>query len=175
MNTRALVLATLLGAAGAGSAGAAAPAAAPPESRVSVVFVEPQKFEDVQESSWGGNSPGLLDRLRKFMCTTGEAYVPADLRLEITVTDINLAGNFEPWRGPRFDDVRIVRSIYPPCIRLEFRLTDGKRTVVKEGKRELRDPAFQMRNPWPRDDYLRYEKEMLRDWFRTEFGRPRTT
>ncbi|HUJ45048.1 MAG TPA: DUF3016 domain-containing protein [Opitutaceae bacterium] len=175
MNTRRLVLVMLLGVAGAGSVFAVGPSAAPPVSRVSVVFVEPQKFTDVKIDSRGGNSADLLDQLQRFMRAMGEACVPPGLRLEVRVTDIHLAGNIEPGRGARFGDVRIVRSIYPPCIKLEFQVTDGKGALLKEGKREITDPAFQMRDPWPEDDYLRYEKDMLRDWFRTEFRSLRKT
>ena len=174
MKTKVLVLAALLlCAAGAGSAFAAAATAPKPESRVSVIFVEPQKFTDVKQSSWGDNSPELLDQIKSFLCETGESYVSVGLHLEIKVTDISLAGKFEPWRGPQFDDVRIVRSIYPPCFKLDFRLTDEKGNVVKEGTREISDLAFQLRTAWPLSDHLRYEKDMMRDWFRQEFGRAR--
>ena len=174
MKTKVLVLAALLlCAAGAGSAFAAAATAPKPESRVSVIFVEPQKFTDVKQSSWGDNSPELLDQIKSFLCETGESYVSVGLHLEIKVTDISLAGKFEPWRGPQFDDVRIVRSIYPPCFKLDFRLTDEKGNIVKEGTREISDLAFQLRTAWPLSDHLRYEKDMMRDWFRQEFGRAR--
>jgi hypothetical protein len=99
----------------------------------------------------------------------GERYVPAGLQLEINVTDIDLAGDFEPWRGPQFGDVRITRDIYPPRLALEFRLTDADDQVVRAGKREIRDIAYQTRLVRPLDDYLRYEKDMLRDWFSSEF------
>ena len=85
---------------------------------------------------------------------------------------LKLAG--EPWRGPRFDDVRIVKDIYPPRISLSFRLTDAEGNVVKEGKRELRDLAFMMKiNMSFRDDSVRYEKALLDDWLRAEFPRVR--
>jgi hypothetical protein len=29
---------------------------------------------------------------------------------------------------------------------------------------------YQLRTAYPRDDYLRYEKELLRDWLRAELG-----
>lgn len=173
MKTKVLVLAALLGAASAGSAFAAAATAPKPESRVSVIFVEPQKFTDVKQDSWGDNSPALLAQIKNFLCETGESYVSAGLHLEIKVTDISLAGKFEPWRGAQFDDVRIVRGIYPPCFKLDFRLTDEKGNVVKEGAREITDLAFQLRSAWPLSDPLRYEKDMMRDWFREEFGRAR--
>jgi hypothetical protein len=52
---------------------------------------------------------------------------------------------------------------------LEFRLTDGEGHLVSAGQREIRDIAYQIRLVRPRDDYLCYEKDMLRDWFRREF------
>jgi hypothetical protein len=173
MKTKVFFLAALLCAASAGQAFAAAPTAPKPEPRVSVIFVEPQKFTDVKYDSWSDNSPDLLDQIQKFMCETGESYVATGMHLAIKVTDITLAGKFEPWRGPQFDNVRIVRAIYPPSFKLEFRLTDGKGNVVKEGTREISDLAFEMRTAWPLNDYLRYEKDILRDWFRDEFGRLR--
>ena len=168
MKTKFLVLAAVIGA-GIGPASAAAPEAPKGESRVKVVFVNPDKFTDVKYEDYEENSPALLDQIQTFLRETGEYYVPAGLHLEIKVTDITLAGRFEPWRGPDFDHVRIIRDLYPPRIELEFRLTDAQGAVVNEGKRELTDLAFQMRHPLPESDYLRYEKDMLKDWFREEF------
>ena len=91
------------------------------------------------------------------------------MHLDIKVTDVDLAGEFEPWRGAEFDHVRIIRAIYMPHINLSFTLTDAKGSVVNSGARELTDQAFQWRTAWPPDDYLRYEKDLLRDWFRQEF------
>lgn len=169
MKTKVIILAALLVAACAGPTFAATPAAAKPASRVSVVFVEPEKFTDLKRDSWSDYSPDLLDQLQTFMRETGEYYVPPGMHLGIKITDVDLAGDFEPWRGPRFDDVRIVRAIYVPRISLEFSLTDAKGDVVSSGKREISDLAFQMRTAWPQNDYLRYEKDILRDWFRQEF------
>lgn len=169
MNAKTFLITSLLAAVNAGSGFAAVPTAPKPESRISVVFVEPEKFTDLKYDSMDDYSPALLEQIYQFMVETGERYVPAGMRLEIKVTDISLAGKFEPWRGPRFDNVRIVRSIYPPCFKLEFTLTDARGNVVKSGKREIRDLGFDMRMAWPPRDYLRYEKDMLRDWFHDEF------
>jgi hypothetical protein len=37
---------------------------------------------------------------------------------------------------------------------------------VKEGKEDIRDLAFDMRLTMDRQDPLRYEKDILRDWIR---------
>jgi hypothetical protein len=138
--------------------------------RIAIVFVQPQYFTDVRYSKAEPNSVALLNELHKFMCKLGERYIPEDMQLEIKVTDIDLAGDFEPWRGPQFGAVRIIREIYPPHISLEFRLTDDSGNVVSAGNREISDSAYQARLVRSPDDYLRYEKDILRDWFHNEFS-----
>ena len=143
-------------------------------SPVSVTFVEPEKFTDAKRSEMERSSAGLLGELQKFIIETGERYVPAEARLTIHVIDVDLAGDFELFRGPDFDHVRITKGLYPPRIVLEFRLTDGGDRIIKEGKRDLTDIDYQLRSAYPREDYLRYEKDMLRDWLRAEFGAPKS-
>ena len=169
MKTRVLILGAMLGAAGGALMFAADPAPPKPESRVAVVFVNPENFTDVKRDSWSGNSPELLEQIQKFMITTGERVIPTGMHLEVRVTDIDLAGDFEPWRGPQFDGVRMVRDIYPPRIKLQFTVTDAGNATVSSGQRDITDLAFQMRMAWPADDPLRYEKDILRDWFKSEF------
>jgi hypothetical protein len=170
MKTLLMVLAAVLGG-GAGLAFASEATPIQTESRISVVFVDPQKFTDLKQEQGEATSPLLLDQLRDFILRTGERSVPAGLRLEVRVTDVDLAGRFEPWRGPEFDHVRIVKSLYPPRVRLDFKLTDAEGRVVSAGGRELTDLAFQTRDAFarPGDDYLRYEKDLLRDWLHSEF------
>jgi hypothetical protein len=89
--------------------------------------------------------------------------------LKVTFTDIDLAGDYEPWRGPQLMDVRIVKSIYPPRLTFTFQLTDESGRVLSEGERKLVDLGFQMRITRSfNDDLLRYEKDMLTDWLRDE-------
>jgi hypothetical protein len=140
------------------------------DTRLVVVFVQPQHFTDMTYSKDFHTSGDLLDELRKFMREMGKLYVPTGMQLEIKVTNIDLAGDFELWRGPQFDHVRIIRDIYPPRISLAFRLTDGHGDIVSAGKRTLYDVAYQQRFVRPPDDYLRYEKALLLDWFRSEFS-----
>jgi Protein of unknown function (DUF3016) len=79
--------------------------------------------------------------------------------------NIDLAGQFEPWRALA-TDVRVMRDIYPPRITLRFKLIDNSRTSL-EGEDELVDLNY-LANPDTRliGDPLRYEKAMLSGWFR---------
>jgi hypothetical protein len=101
---------------------------------------------------------------------TGARYLPESMRLEIKITDIDLAGDFELFRGPQFDHVRVNKSIYPPRIALEFRVVDAGDQTIKEGQRQLTDLNYQLRVDYPREDPLRHEKEILRDWLRGELS-----
>ena len=167
MHILILLLTILLSAVSVGSACTDMATASGPAAQIAVIFVQPQRFGR-GKSEGETNSVALLNELHTFMCKMGER-VPVGMQLEITVTDIDLAGDFEPWRGPQFGHVRITRDIYRPHISLEFRLTDDS-GIVSAGQREITDIAYQDRFARPPDDYLRYEKDILRDWFRNEFG-----
>jgi Protein of unknown function (DUF3016) len=149
----------------------AAPAQPEHVARIHVVFVEPEKFTDARRAEFKPNSEAILDAIAKFMQEMGEETIPRDMNLDIRVTDVDLAGNFEPWRGPQSDQVRITNQLYPPLFALEFRLIDARGQVIQSGKRDLSDLNYQLRTFYPMDDYLRYEKDLLRHWFRAEFGK----
>lgn len=144
--------------------------AAPP--RAEVVFVAPEKFTDARDSYTGSDRgrDAILNQLREYVQDEAQRFVPADNRLYVSVTDVDMAGDFEPWRGPSWDEVRIVKDIYPPRIDLSFRLTDATGRVIKEGTRNLRDNTFLFHMTVQfRDDPLRHEKALIDDWFRGEF------
>ena len=146
-------------------------------ARAEVNFFEPKKFTDVKDSSMGDyERTTYLDQIRDHLLEQAKYHVPEGHMLAVTITDIDMAGDFEPWRGPRFDDIRIVKDIYPPRIALSFQLKNAEGVVVKEGKRELRDLAFLMKITMAfRDDSVRHEKGLLDDWLRAEFPRVRSS
>ncbi|HEY8994361.1 MAG TPA: DUF3016 domain-containing protein [Lacunisphaera sp.] len=155
-------------------AGWAAPAEKPGADRVAVTFDHPEKFIDVRDDSTDfENERGrdhFLPILKEHLERRAGKLLPAGQKLAITFTDIDLAGDFEPWRGMNFHDVRIVKDLYVPRMNFTFKVTDEAGQVVKEGEEKLLDAAFQMRiTGVSNTDPLRYEKEMLNDWLRKEF------
>jgi hypothetical protein len=145
-----------------------------PAATVAVTFVAPEKFTDVKDDYMDSEKgrDALLSELKDHLEKRGAKYLSANQRLEIKVTEVDLAGDFEPWRGPNFHDVRIVKDLYPPRVNLEFRLIGADGKVISEGKRELRDLGYMLSMAMPTSDPLRFDKEMLNDWLRREFKRP---
>ena len=167
-----LVLASLLGFVAVGRGLAAE--RAKPAANVDVQFSHPEKFTDVKENAMDTENErggaNYLPLIRAHVQEQAGALLPAGQKLTVTFTDIDLAGDFEPWRGGQFNDIRIVKDIYLPRLTFSFTLTDGAGKVLKQGERKLVDLAFQTRisSAFPNDP-LRYEKDMLTDWIRSEF------
>lgn len=140
-------------------------------SAVQVTFVAPEKFTDVKDDYMDTERgrDALLDEIKQHIATRAAKYLTAGQRLEITVTDVDLAGDFEPWRGRHFQDVRIVKDLYPPRVSLQFRLLNADGTVASEGKRQLLNLGYLMTTRLSAHDPLRHDKEMLSDWLRQEF------
>lgn len=166
--TSALFLA-LLGAWTSFSAAQADPSAPTPAVRVE--YLHPEKFRDIGQGYYGSNKQrtAYLETIRKHIQQRAGRLLSEGQTLAVTITDVDMAGSFEPWR--QYYDVRIVRDIYPPSIDLHFQLIDANGDVVKEGERKLRDMTFLMSSTMYRNDVLRYEKALLDDWLERDFRR----
>jgi hypothetical protein len=137
---------------------------------VQVEFVKPESFTDVGRRHHFIDRDAALEAIRSHLVAQGAKKLPADESLAISITDVDLAGAFEPQQSLS-REVRIVKDIYPPKIDLRFKLTRADGSVVKEGERTLRDFGFLTgTTPTYATDNFRYEKAMLDDWMEREFG-----
>jgi hypothetical protein len=136
--------------------------------RVQVTFDHPENFTDVKDRSdpTDEGRDAILDMLRVCIVTEAGKHLPAGARLSMTFTDVDLAGDFEPWRGPQYDSIRIVRPAYPPAFKFSYTITDAAGRVWKSGKEGIRDLNFEEREILDTSDSLRIEKSVLRDWVR---------
>jgi hypothetical protein len=145
----------------------------PGAQKLTVVYQDWQKFTDIKDRSDPTESgqQQILSDLRTALEFDAKYIVPDGDHLTLTFTDIDLAGDFEPWHGPNWDDIRIVKDIYPPRFAFTYQLTDPAGQVLKSGKENLLDMAFQMRITLNNSDPLRYEKDILKDWMDRKLGK----
>lgn len=136
-------------------------------AEVTVTYVKPEQFSDVPYGV--REREQVMKELTAHFDHMGK-QLPAGQTLKVEVLDVDLAGWVYPRRwGP--DDIRVLRGGADwPHMHLRYTLEqDGK--VLRSGDRELANMAYQQRmNRYPSDDALRYEKQMLDDWFTQEFG-----
>jgi len=175
MKTNHLLLSSLAGLA-AISTVLAVDSTAKTAQRTEVIFSHPEKYADVRDAYSGSDMgrDGILAQLESYIVERSKAYVPEGQKLFISITDVDLAGDFEPWRGGQAMDIRVVKDIYPPKFDLEFKLVGSDLTVLKEGKRKLRDLAFMSKLSISQNDGLHFEKALLDDWLQNEFARVKT-
>jgi hypothetical protein len=143
-------------------------------SRVGVVFVEPEKFTDFNSDGYGMPSDRDIKYLTELFTDHLEGlakrFIPEGERLEITFTDIDLAGRFEPERGPQMQNIRIYRDITYPRMTFSFRHLDADGQVISEGERKLTDLNYNMKIRLPGgDDEFRPDRDLLTDWMASTF------
>lgn len=166
----------LLAAAGCASTPASSgPGQLPAEGPVAVSWNDPLDFSerprgrdryDAARATW-------VRELALHLRDQATRSLPPGQRLEVVLLDVDRAGEYEPWHGPEVDDVRIMRDMYPPRIRLGFRHLDADGRVLAEGERRLVGSAHLIGSTMAQaNDALRYEKRVLDDWLRREFATP---
>ncbi|MFC5526802.1 DUF3016 domain-containing protein [Rhodanobacter ginsengisoli] len=146
---------------------------APPPDNVDVHYKDPQHFSEARRS-FGTHlidADAYLKPLQAYIAQRASRILAPGQRLDIEVTDVDRAGEYEPWRGPRFQDVRIIKDTYPPRIDLNFTLYGADGKVLREGHRQLRDPAFLSNTSSVHQDPLRYEKSLIDRWLRKGAGK----
>lgn len=141
------------------------------DSPVAVAWTDPEAFSDIRLSGnrWEARRGEWVEQIARYVRQRAERELPAGSTLDVTIRDIRRAGMYEPWNGPRYDHVRIIKDQYPPRIDLDFVLRDASGTVIAEGPRELRDMGFLSRaGSAMNSDALRYEKQLIDDWLRRD-------
>lgn len=136
---------------------------------VNVTAEDAEKLADIRLSgaSEEKSLPVVLDELREGLERSAKRFLAEDATLDIHFTEIDLAGEFEPWRTGPQHDVRWVRDIYIPRLEFTYKITGADGSVVAEGEETLRDMAFMMRANTALDRKVtHYETQMLNDWMR---------
>ena len=147
-------------------------AADPP---VQVTFTDLAKFTDLRVSiaTTDSDRAGLAGELKLHIERYAPPRLPQGARLAVTITDVDMAGEYPPITGSMSRDVRVIKDVYPPRIDLDFRLLRADGSVEREGHRELRDAGFLWGTSQLSRDRLAYEKALLDAWLQREFAAPR--
>ena len=89
-----------------------APRALSVEGPVQVQWTDPTQFTELRYSRnrWDAERGNWVETLAEYLRTQASKQLPPGQKLDVTITDIKRAGDYEPWHGPRLDDVRVMRG-----------------------------------------------------------------
>ena len=142
----------------------------PATAAVTVSFIEPENYSDanLDDSYQAGAGDKGLNEIQRHLESLGERYLASDQDLKVDVLDIDLAGRYEPWRVPAHG-VRFMRDITWPCIKLRYVLENAGTAAITTEESVIDMNYLGRRSVYYSSDRLRYEKQMLDDWFRARF------
>lgn len=150
-----------------------APRALPESGPVSVAWSDPATFAELRYgvNRYEAARGNWLGDLARYLRKQAERRLAAGERLELTIVDVDRAGDYEPGQNVGLYDTRILRDIYPPRMTVQFRHFADGGAVLAEGERKLSDLAYLIGiNPINSTDALRYEKRMIDTWLRRELA-----
>ncbi|MCZ6674546.1 MAG: DUF3016 domain-containing protein [Verrucomicrobia bacterium] len=140
------------------------------KAEVVLNFGDPEDFTDFEYAQTRRTiqpeffSKNILGRLEKAV----EKSLPDGVVLTLNFKDIDLAGRFEPWQRIPLNDVRMLKSRYPPSAEFSYRLVDENGKVLAEGDQTLKDLGYQDRytRRTRATDPFYYEWRMLESWIK---------
>ncbi len=135
-------------------------------ANVTVTMAHPENFTDFY-SYRSYDRDWMVSEIQAHFARKAAA-LPADQNLKIEILDIDLAGRYEPSR--RYYDIRVLRGGADwPHMHLRYTL-ESNGQVVSSGDEHLSNMAYLSRlNKYSTGDSLRYEKQMIDDWFAEKF------
>ena len=149
-----------------------APRALTTDGPVMVGWSDPAGFSELRHSGnrWESEQGDWVAQLARHLEKSIARVLPAGERAEVTILDIERAGSYHWWNG-QGDDVRVMRDIDAPRMRVHLKRIAADGTVFDDREHKLLDLAYLM-GPQPvgSNDPLRYEKRMIDRWVRKEFN-----
>jgi hypothetical protein len=140
-------------------------------------LMNPDKFTDIKPGNGTDKSfrKGLERAFTQELSKSAKA-LPAGQTLEVTFTDIDLAGEVDPVDMPGGYQLRLLKDVYFPRLQFDYRVLDASGAVVSEQKGvELKDMSYLTgpRSATTSTSFY-YETKMLREWFKkTLLGDPK--
>ncbi|WJG08792.1 DUF3016 domain-containing protein [Aliiglaciecola sp. LCG003] len=148
------------------------------KAEVEIIWENPTEYRDVKPTMQSRTKfrEQTLEQLEEYLIELAED-LPDGYGLSYKVTNLDLAGEVWPASfagfGHSSNDVRVVKSIDIPRMDFSYVLKDAQGLVLQESAEvKLKDMSFMDRhNAFFKNENLRYEKNMLQDWFKTEFSK----
>ncbi len=141
---------------------------APPTSPVTVTYIHPDTFTEMRSTppSERQDSKENLSMLKRYIRQRAESVLAPGQQLSIRITDVALAGQYEPWPNSPTGWIRVVRNTYPPRIVLAFTLRNAHGKIIKEGRRTLTNLAFMDNGGLQSNSPIHYSKDLVNRWLR---------
>lgn len=142
------------------------------EQRVTAELIEAGSFTDFSISGMSEERTATVfeGEFQRFARTESDRWLPEGYQVHLAFTDIDMAGDIQPWRNRSHSHIRYIESIYPPRLEFTYTVTGPDGEVVIEDETRLQDMnyLFAPNHRFRRFDSFRYELSLLADWFQSD-------
>lgn len=140
----------------------------PASSAVTVTYAHPENFSAMRTAppSERSDVENNLAVLKRYIEKRAARVLAPGQHLSITITEVALAGQYEPWPNSPRGWMRVIRSMYPPRMQLDFTLRGADGKVLRHGSRTLTGLGFMGSANIQDSDPVRYTKAMVDRWLR---------
>ena len=143
-------------------------------AEVNLQWQKPSEYLGIEagnETSQQRFEEQVIEELGEHITEAADTHLPETYSLNMTVTDIDLAGDVEYFFTKFSQGVRVVRNPYFPSIAFEYEVLDEQGQVVERGSENIRDMGWHYSGARQVNDApLDYEKELVDAWFRETFA-----
>lgn len=138
---------------------------------VKITWQSPDKYTDIKSSGelQSRYEQRAFESMTKQLNKLADKVLTNGEKLELTVTNVDLAGDVRPTFGAGPNDIRVLKDIYPPRIAFSYRLIKGDK-VVLSGEEKLKDMNYLGGIQPLRQESFMYENQMLKQWFNRTFA-----
>jgi hypothetical protein len=143
---------------------------AEPISAIKVNWINPEKFSDIRPAT--GTRKSYQERVIKGLDNIWAdlaTKLPPGYSMEISIKDVDLAGDVNPMYRVNNTEIRVIKDIYFPRMTLDYVLLDANKQPVKqETDVKIKDMGFmtssKMNHKHKYQEFT-YEYAMLKRWF----------
>ncbi|GIU07188.1 MULTISPECIES: DUF3016 domain-containing protein [unclassified Shewanella] len=137
------------------------------DGNVNILWQSTNDYSDIEATS------GVQSKFEQYLFTEltdglaklASKHLAKGQQLDLTVTNVDLAGDVQPTFGGATNDIRVVTDLYPPKISFDYVLTQNGK-VIKSGSEKLNNMGYLMDIQPIGSDAFPYEQDLLTDWFK---------
>lgn len=141
------------------------------QSQIKVSWQTPEKFTDIRPSSESKKryQQKVITAFDNMWIKFAED-LPAGYQLSVVMTDVDLAGDVNPMYRANHTDIRVIKDIYMPRVKLDYVLTGPQQQeIARASDVKIQDMGFMNSSAiGAMNREFHYEHEMLKKWFKKE-------
>ena len=139
---------------------------------VEIEWQDPGKYRDIRAGNEGQKNfeERVTAALTRSFEDAAADHLPAEQKLRLTITDVDLAGDIEYFFLDFPEGIRVMRDVYFPSIAFTYELLDASGAVIDSGEENIKDMGYRFSGmDFINDPPFNYEDRLIHDWISESF------